>query len=1089
MARTMIRMIRSLGLGLAVVLSAAVCEGAAFLPGDLVVYRVGDGTAVLSGNGNPVFLDEYTPGGTLVQSIPLPTTASGSVHQLVASGTATSEGEITLSVDGRYVLLTGYASDLPAATALSGSAAASVPRTVGRIGFDGSVDTSTALTDFSDGNNPRGAASTDGTSLWAAGGSGGVRFATLGGTTSVQLSTDSTNLRSVAIAGGQLYVASQKAAIRVATVGSSTPTTAGQSIVNLPGTPDSGTPDALLLLDLDGTPGVDTLYVADEAAGLLKYNLVSGTWVARGSAGVGSDAYRGVTAIVSGQTVTLYATRKGDSGGEIAVLTDASGFNGTLSGLPNKVAEAGANQAFRGIALAPAAPRAALPAAVNDAYTTLGSVVLTAGADTGVLANDSGSPLALVAHTNPAHGALVLGADGAFIYTPQGGFVGTDTFTYTVSDAVTLFTPSLSPLAVFSGVAVTPDFGSSFVPVPGSSDEFYGLSDLGPHVNGPSGTNVEPLPAFDPSIGKFQLVSGQAILEQVIPLKDVTGHPYSGRVNSQHGNGETLTDLNGVTLAPDPDGYDPEGLVALADGTFWVSDEYGPYITHFDAGGKQIARLSPIDASLPVELLKRDSNRGLEGLTITPDGSTLVAVMQSALRQSDLGATDPKDVTITRILTYRLADGDTHEYLYLLDDPASDGKSASEIAALTSTTFLVDERDGDFPPQASKKLWKIDVSGATDVGPSSTVAGATYDGGAGGLLVGGQTLEALVAGLDAPGSTATLAANGITPVTKSLYLDVGATIDALDPLGRFFAHDKIEGVALQSGGSAVVLSNDSDFGVDGIANASPPLLLHPKVRLATGTPDDAEYLRIDLTHLPVATAWATVSITVQSGLVPPSDASRKCEDGVAKAVAKLAACARKCRMKGADAALKGGTFDADACQHGSGSPVSCRAKYDAAAASLRAKGGCPPCLDTTAQGDVADLVETALGDEQGAVYCAGTTMLGGGQGFVPPDKDTGKCEDAVLKGVRTLSGCFTKCRIKQADSAFKMTPFDAAACESAAGKSCRAKYDATSAKLETAMTCQPCLDATARGGAADAAHLLDEQGRARIYCAGTVALP
>ena len=35
-------------------------------------------------------------------------------------------------------------------------------------------------------------------------------------------------------------------------------------------------------------------------------------------------------------------------------------------------------------------------------------------------------------------------------------------------------------------------------------------------------------------------------------------------------------------LPKDPNGYDSEGLVALKDGTFWVSDEYGPFITHFD---------------------------------------------------------------------------------------------------------------------------------------------------------------------------------------------------------------------------------------------------------------------------------------------------------------------------------------------------------------------------------------------------------------------------------------------------------------------------------------------------------------------------
>src|SRR5262249_36552773 len=151
-----------------------------------------------------------------------------------------------------------------------------------------------------------------------------------------------------------------------------------------------------------------------------------------------------------------------------------------------------------------------------------------------------------------------------------------------------------------------------------------------------------------------------------------------------------------------------------------------------------------------------------------------------------------------------------------------------------------------------------------------------------------------------------------------------------------------------------------DFGVDGITNTTPPLVLDPKIRPATGTPDDGEFLRIDLTRLPVATSSATVTITVRSAFVPPDIGARKCEDGIAKSLGKLAACARKCRVKQADAALKGDAFDADACEHGSGSPASCRAKYDAAAATLRAKGGCPVCLDATTQAVLADDVQSAL---------------------------------------------------------------------------------------------------------------------------------
>jgi len=79
--------------------------------------------------------------------------------------------------------------------------------------------------------------------------------------------------------------------------------------------------------------------------------------------------------------------------------------------------------------------------------------------------------------------------------------------------------------------------------------------------------------------------------------------------------------------------------------------------------------------------------------------------------------------------------------------------------------------------------------------------------------------------------------------------------------------------------------------------------------------------------------------------------------------------------------------------------------------------------------------------------------------------------------------------IKNADSAFKVKPFDKRACEEAAGKSCRAKYDATSTKVETAQICPTCMDMTARTDVADNASGFVEQHQGQIYCAGTVPLP
>ena len=81
---------------------------AAFQPGDIVVEQVGDGTNALTNTGNAIFLDEYTPTGTLVQSIPLPTQGISSNNPILADGTDPTEGLLSNSADGHFLLLPGY---------------------------------------------------------------------------------------------------------------------------------------------------------------------------------------------------------------------------------------------------------------------------------------------------------------------------------------------------------------------------------------------------------------------------------------------------------------------------------------------------------------------------------------------------------------------------------------------------------------------------------------------------------------------------------------------------------------------------------------------------------------------------------------------------------------------------------------------------------------------------------------------------------------------------------------------------------------------------------------------------------------------
>jgi hypothetical protein len=75
----------------------------------------------------------------------------------------------------------------------------------------------------------------------------------------------------------------------------------------------------------------------------------------------------------------------------------------------------------------------------------------------------------------------------------------------------------------------------------------------------------------------------------------------------------------------------------------------------------------------------------MEGLTLTPDGHTLVGMMQSSLQQADLEGSNAKKDTPTRIVTYNLYTHQTHEYLFLLDEPATTGVANSEIRRSRTT--------------------------------------------------------------------------------------------------------------------------------------------------------------------------------------------------------------------------------------------------------------------------------------------------------------------------------------------------------------------------------------------------------------------
>ena len=128
---------------------------APFTAGDIAVERIGSTTSgALGSAAAPVFVDEYTPSGTLVQSIALPTTASGSQLRLTDSGSAASDGYLNLSADGKYLTLPGYSAAVGTASVASTltTGGSAVVRVVGEIDSQGNIDTSTSTTGYSVNN-------------------------------------------------------------------------------------------------------------------------------------------------------------------------------------------------------------------------------------------------------------------------------------------------------------------------------------------------------------------------------------------------------------------------------------------------------------------------------------------------------------------------------------------------------------------------------------------------------------------------------------------------------------------------------------------------------------------------------------------------------------------------------------------------------------------------------------------------------------------------------------------------------------------------------------------------------------------------
>lgn len=258
--------------------------------------------------------------------------------------------------------------------------------------------------------------------------------------------------------------------------------------------------------------------------------------------------------------------------------------------------------------------------------------------------------------------------------------------------------------------------------------EWWGLSD-----RGPGGGTL----AYDTRVQRFTL-----------DIDPVTGAISNFRVveTVRFTDGGPRRTLNG--LAPNPShilgsSFDPEGfVVSPKNGHFLVSDEYGPSLYEFNRRGELVrvfetpANVIPRDAVTGVASHAADpttnpagkrSNRGFEGLAVSPDGKYAYAMLQSAML--DEGGSSG---TANRIVKFDMNTGlAVAQFAYRMDG-SSQGRGISAIVALNDSEFLVLERNnrgigaGAEVSPPNKRVYRINITGASDVSGINLASGAPF---------------------------------------------------------------------------------------------------------------------------------------------------------------------------------------------------------------------------------------------------------------------------------------------------------------------------------------------------------------------------
>ena len=320
---------------------------------------------------------------------------------------------------------------------------------------------------------------------------------------------------------------------------------------------------------------------------------------------------------------------------------------------------------------------------------------------------------------------------------------------------------------------------------------FYAVTDRGPSGDAPSFLDAAgvthigqafAVPTFTPRIVTISVLPLLGpIVTSVLPIKS-GGKPVTGlfppALTTETGFAETLVPLPGSDV-----GLDAEGVDVDRHGNVWLCDEYGPSLVKVNAGsGEIMTKLDP-GHGLPSVLASRQSNRGFEGVAVTPNGR-VYGIVQSTLDVA--GATKSKAQFI-RLVEYDPSTRATRMFAYP-HDIAQYAKSGDaklgDLVAVDNHRFLVIEQGKDKNKALRNLVYALDIDGATDLTERTLIDGANV----------GKDLEY--------GTAAEIAAQ-VAVVRKTLVVDLRA---------QGWTDDKAEGLSLVDD-KTLVLVNDQDFGV------------------------------------------------------------------------------------------------------------------------------------------------------------------------------------------------------------------------------------------------------------------------------------